>query len=338
VDERAVTETTDAAALPAGVREDATSSRTPSVAGAASGGRRRALRPVHRARRGGRFYVPWLFLAPALAFFAVFRFWPTVWGVYLSLFHVRPYLGNQWVGFGNFSRAFSDPDLRSAVWHTLIDAAAMVIGSAFIGFCLALLLEGPARHLRLLRTAVFVPVVVAMVAVAELWNSLLFPGRYGAVNSVLGDLGLGPMPFLSSPHSALITVIGVQIWKSAPYDMLIFVAGLAGIDEHLYEAAAIDGARAYHRLRYVTLPSLKPITTIVLTLGVIRGLRVFTEIYVLTDGGPAGSTQTVVPYDYLQATTNNDVGYAAAISVLLLTATILLTLLVRWWRSRVEDD
>jgi multiple sugar transport system permease protein len=324
-------------ALPTGVREDATPSRTPPTTGAASGGRRRAAPPFRGSRRGGHPFLPWLFLAPALAFFAVFRFWPTAWGIYLSFFHVRPYLGNQWIGFGNFTRAFSDADLHSAVWHSLIDATASVAGSVFLGFCLALLLEGPARHLRILRTAAFLPVVVAMVAVAELWNSLLFPGQYGAVNSILGDIGLGPLPFLSSPHSSLATVIGVQIWKAAPYDMLIFVAGLAGIDEHLYEAAAIDGAHAFQRLRYVTLPSLKPITTIVLTLGVIRGLRVFTEIYVLTNGGPAGSSQTIVPYDYLQATTNNDIGYASAISALLLFATIVLTLLVRWWRAKVED-
>jgi len=282
--------------------------------------------------------VPWLFLAPALLFLAVFRFWPTAWGVYLSFFNVRPYLGNQWIGFANFTKAFGDPALISAVWHTVVDAVASVIGSAFLGFCLALLLEGPARHLRVLRTAAFLPVVVAMVAAAELWNELLYPGRTGAVNTLLGDLGIGPQQFLGSPHQALASVIGVQIWKSAPYDMVIFVAGLAGVDRELYEAVAIDGAGAWQRLRHVTLPALRPITTIVLTLGVIRGLRVFTEIYVLTGGGPGGATQTVVPYDYLQATTNNDVGYAAAVSTMLLLVTVLLTLAVRWWRARVEED
>jgi multiple sugar transport system permease protein len=282
--------------------------------------------------------VPWLFLAPAIVLLAVFRFWPTVWGVYLSFFDVRPYLGNQWIGFANFSRAFGDPALISAVWHTVFDALASVVGSAFLGFCLALLLEGPARHLRLLRTAAFLPVVIAMVAAAELWNELLYPGGTGAVNTLLGDFGVGPQQFLSSPHEALASVIGVQIWKAAPYDMVIFVAGLAGVDRELYEAVAIDGAKAWQRLRYVTLPALRPITTIVLTLGVIGGLRVFTEIYVLTDGGPAGATQTVVPYDYMQATTNNDVGYAAAVSTMLLIVTVLLTLAVRWWRARVEED
>ena len=297
----------------------------------------RARRPSRRAR-GGRALVPWLFLAPAIVLLAVFRFWPTVWGVYLSFFDVRPYLGNQWIGFANFSKAFGDPALISAVWHTVVDALASVVGSAFLGFCLALLLEGPARHLRLLRTAAFLPVVIAMVAAAELWNELLYPGATGAVNTLLGDFGVGPQQFLSSPHEALASVIGVQIWKAAPYDMVIFVAGLAGVDRELYEAVAIDGAKAWQRLRYVTIPALRPITTIVLTLGVIGGLRVFTEIYVLTDGGPAGATQTVVPYDYMQATTDNDVGYAAAVSTMLLIVTVLLTLAVRWWRARVEED
>lgn len=296
------------------------------------------VRVPGRGRRPGRAVVPWLFLAPALLFLAVFRFWPTAWGVYLSFFNVRPYLGNQWIGFANFTKAFGDPALISAVWHTVVDAVASVIGSAFLGFCLALLLEGPARHLRVLRTAAFLPVVVAMVAAAELWNELLYPGRTGAVNTLLGDLGIGPQQFLGSPHQALASVIGVQIWKSAPYDMVIFVAGLAGVDRELYEGVAIDGASAWQRLRHVTLPALRPITTIVLTLGVIRGLRVFTEIYVLTGGGPGGATQTVVPYDYLQATTNNDVGYAAAVSTMLLLVTVLLTLAVRWWRARVEED
>jgi multiple sugar transport system permease protein len=297
--------------------------------------------PVRRTRRRRRHwrqgFVPWLFLAPALAFFGVFKFWPTVWGIWLSVFRVRPYLGNQWVGFANYRHAFKDTLLHTAVWHTVLDAFVTVAVSAFVGFFLALLLEGPSRTLRLVRTAVFLPVVTAMVAVAELWGVLLFPARYGAVNSLIGHLGLGPEPFLNSPHSALWSVMLIQIWKSAPYDMVIFVAGLAGIDRQLYEACSIDGANAWHRLRYVTLPALRPITTIVITLGIIRGLRVFTEIYVLTNGGPAGATETVTTFGYKQATTGNDTGYATAISTMLLAATVVLTALVLWWRRRRED-
>lgn len=283
-----------------------------------------------------RAATPWLFLAPALALFGVFKFWPTIWGMYLSFFQVRPYLGDKWVGWDNFSTAFHDAALRSAVQHTVLDALVTVAASAVIGFGLALLLEGPARHLRILRTAAFLPVVTAMVAVAELWNTLLYPGGYGTLNSLLGHLGLGAQPFLSDPDSSLASVMLVQIWKSAPYDMVIFVAGLAGIDKQLYEAAAIDGAGVWGRLRHVTLPSLRPVTTIVLTLGVIRGLRVFTEIYVLTGGGPAGSTETVVTYTYKQGIQNNQLGLASAVSTVLFAVTVLLTCLTLWWRRSRE--
>lgn len=289
-------------------------------------------------RRAGRWHwiAPWLYLAPVLLFIAIFKLWPTIWGVYLSLFHVRPYLGNQYVGGANYQQAFNDPELRSAVVHTLIDAVGAVAGSILAGFGLALLLEGPARHVRILRTAVFLPTVVAMVAAAELWQTLLYPSGYGAVNSVLGWFGLGPEPFLFSSHSSLASVILIQVWKNAPYDMVIFVAGLAGIDRQLYEAAHIDGANALQRLRWVTLPALRPITTIVLTLGIIRGLRVFTEIWVATAGGPAGSTQSVVTYIYQQFSQDNDAGYAAAIGTLLLAVTVTLTCLNLWWRNRRE--
>jgi len=295
-----------------------------------------AVRRAHRRIVRLNKLSPWLFLAPALAFFGLFKFWPSLWGVYLSFFNVRPYLGDEFVGLQNFTRAFEDPDLRAAVGHTVIDAVVAVAGSMLVGFLLALLLEAPARHVRILRTAVFLPAVTAMVAVAELWGALLFPGQYGAVNSFLGSIGIGPQPFLSSPDSALGTIMLVQIWKHAPYDMVIFIAGLVGIDRQLYESAEIDGANAWQRLRAVTLPSLRPITTIVLTLGVIRGLRVFTEIYVLTGGGPGGSTESIVTMTYKSTVVNNDAGYAAAISTLLLITTVILTCLLLWWRNRKE--
>jgi multiple sugar transport system permease protein len=302
----------------------------------ASGGEpRRRRAPVSaRIRRG---LIPWLFLAPALLAIGVFKFWPTVWGGYLSFFNVRPYLGNQWLGWQNFDTALHDPGLRSAFVHTVIDTAATTALAMLIGFGLALLLEGPARHLRILRTAVFLPVITAMVVVAELWGVLLYPGRDGSANGLLGHVGLGPLPFLSSPHSSLASVIGIQVWRGAPYDMLIYLAGLATIDRQLYEAVAIDGGGVWQRLRHVTIPGLRPVTTIVLILGVITGLRVFTEINVLTNGGPAGSTQTVVSYAYQTGVQANDLGYASAISTLLLLVTIVVTCLLRWWRNRVEN-
>lgn len=309
--------------------------RTPAVADGDVTVRRRGT-PRARLRPRLRRLGPWLYLTPLLVFIGVFKMWPLIWGVYLSFFHVRPYLGNEYVGTDNYSKLFSDPDLRSAVVHTLLDALIAVSGSIFVGFWLAVLLQGPARHVRILRTAVFLPTVIAMVAAAELWTTLLYPSRYGAVNSLLGHAGLGPEPFFSSPHSSLASVIAMQIWKHAPYDMVIFVAGLASVDREMYEACQIDGASWWQRLRYVTLPSLRPITTIVLVLGVIRGLRVFTDIWVATNGGPAGSSESVVTYLYRQFSQDNDTGYAAAIGTSLLVVTVVLTALMLTWRRRRE--
>lgn len=277
-----------------------------------------------------------MFLAPALTVFGVFKFWPTLYGVYLSFFNVRPYLGNQWIGLNNYTKAFSDPAIQSATLHTLLDASVTVFASIVIGFLLALLLEGPALHLRIVRTVAFLPVVTAMVVIAQLWDVLLYPGQFGAVNSLLGWVGIGPLGFLSDPHQSLASVMLIQVWKSAPYDMVIFIAGLAGIDRQLYDAADIDGASAWQRLRYVTIPALRPITTIVLTLGIIRGLRVFTEVFVLTNGGPAGSTEVIVTFLYKAGVENNKLGYATAISTMLLIVTVIMTCLNLWWRSR-ED-
>lgn len=292
--------------------------------------------PRHRWSRLARRSSPWLFLAPALVVFGVFKFWPAIHGIYLSFFEVKPYLGNEWIGLDNFTQALSDPDVRSAAWHTVLDAGVTVAASMLVGFFLALLLEGPALTLRIVRTAAFLPVVTAMVVVAQIWDILMYPGSYGALNSLLGVFGVGPVGFLSDPSTSLGSVMLIQVWKSAPYDMVIFIAGLAGIDRQLYEAASLDGANARQRLWYVTLPALRPITTIVLTLGIIRGLRVFTEVFVLTAGGPAGSTEVLVTYLYKAGIRNNELGYASAISTMLLIVTVLATCATLWWRGRRE--
>jgi len=176
-----------------------------------------------------------------------------------------------------------------------------------------------------------------MVAVAELWGVLLFPAKYGAVNSLIGHLGLGPEPFLNSPHQALASVMLVQIWKSAPYDMVIFVAGWPGSTGSSTRRPTSTGPTPGSGCGTSPCPALRPITTIVITLGIIRGLRVFTEVYVLTNGGPAGATETVTTFGYKQATTGNDTGYATAVSTLLLAVTVLITALFLWWRRRRED-
>lgn len=286
--------------------------------------------PAARARTAlARHVSPWLWLAPALLLFAAFKFVPMVKAVRMSFSEVRPYLGDRWVGLDNYREVLSDGSFTSAAGHTVTLALGETVGSIAVGLVLALLLEGTARHLWFIRTAVFLPTVTAMAVVAALWRIIYYPAADGALNSVLGWIGLGPSQYLDSPHTSLLSVMAVGVWRGAPYDMMIFLAGLAGVDRTLYEASAADGASPLRRLWHVTFPALRPVFTIVVTLAAIRGLRVFTEIFLLTNGGPSGSSEVVMTLVYKLGLERNELGVAAAGSMLLLAATVVLTLAVR---------
>ncbi|WLW57091.1 carbohydrate ABC transporter permease [Streptomyces sp. YU58] len=280
--------------------------------------------------------VPWLFLAPGLLLALVFKFWPMAKGVWLSFFDVRPFLGDQWIGLDNYTRVLSDHRFQDAIGHTLILGIGQSVGAILLGFALALLLEGQARSLKILRTAVFLPAVTATAVVGELWRLMYYPTSDGLLNSGLHLFGLGPVQFLDNPGIALYSTMAMGIWIWAPYNMVILLAGLAGVDRSLYEAAAMDGVSLWQRLRYVTLPAIRPALMIVLTLATIRGLRVFTEVYVLTGGGPAGSTDVWMTRAYTLGFTRNDIGGASAASVVLLCVTLLLTVMVNYLRKRGE--
>ncbi|MFC9131227.1 carbohydrate ABC transporter permease [Streptomyces sp. NPDC057099] len=283
---------------------------------------------------GKRAVLPWLFLAPGLLLALVFKFLPMGKGVWLSFFEVRPFLGDKWVGLDNYTRVLTDHRFQDAIGHTLLLGVGMSLGGIVAGFLLALLLEGQARSLKIIRTAVFLPVVTATAVVGEMWRLMYYPTSDGLINSGLGLLGLGPVPYLDNPDTALWATMAMGIWMLAPYNMVIILAGLAGVDRSLYEAAAMDGVSLWQRLRHITLPAIRPALGIVLTLAAIRGLRVFTEVYVLTGGGPAGSTDVWMTRAYTLGFTRNDIGGASAASVVLLCVTLLLTVTVNYLRKR----
>ncbi|MER6493809.1 carbohydrate ABC transporter permease [Streptomyces griseorubiginosus] len=297
-----------------------------------------ATAPALTARRAFRkkAVVPWLFLAPGLLLALVFKFWPMAKGIWLSFFDVRPFLGDRWIGLDNYTRVLTDHRFQEAIGHTLVLGIGQSVGAIVVGFALALLLEGQARSLKFLRTAVFLPAVTATAVVGELWRLMYYPTSDGLINSGLHFFGLGTVQFLDNPNIALYSTMAMGIWIWAPYNMVIFLAGLAGVDRSLYEAAAMDGVSLGQRLRYVTLPAIRPALMIVLTLATIRGLRVFTEVYVLTGGGPAGSTEVWMTRAYTLGFTRNDIGGASAASVVLLCVTLLLTVVVNHLRTRGE--
>jgi multiple sugar transport system permease protein len=301
-----------------------------------------AATPLVPARRGRarvraafrRHLSAWLFLAPALLLFTIFKFIPMIRAVDMSFKEVRPYLGDRFVGLDNYHQVLTDGAFLSAAQHTFVLAVGETVGSIVVGLLLALLLEGSARHLWFVRTAVFLPTVTAMAVVAALWRIIYYPAEDGALNGVLGWIGLGPSQFLDSQNTSLLSVMGVGIWRGAPYDMMIFIAGLAGVDRTLYEAAAADGAGPLRRLWHVAFPALRPVFGIVVTLAAIRGLRIFTEIFLLTNGGPNGSTEVIMTLVYKLGLERNELGIASAGSMVLLVVTVVLTIIVQLTRRR----
>lgn len=285
-------------------------------------------------RRWTALLSPWMFLAPALLVFLYFKFIPMARGLQMSFYKVSFGDADEWVGLDNFVRVFTEEALRGAAGRTLLYVLVTVSLSAAIALLLAQALQGQARHLRILRTAIFLPAVTSAAVVAEIWRILYAPTPAGVVNTVLGWAGVMPQGFFSDPDQALAALMGMHVWKHVPYDTVIFVAGLAGVNRELYDAAAVDGANAWQRFVHVTLPGLAPAITVVVTLGCIRGFRVFTEVYATTGGGPAGSTEVVMTHIYKQGFHELDFGYAAAASTVLFAFTALATAAFLAWRRR----
>ncbi len=282
--------------------------------------------PTRRRAHAKRAATVWGFLVPALLIFAYFKFIPMVTGIQMSFHKVRPFLGDVWVGLDNYVKVLNDPKFHAAIWHTLVLGFGTAAGAVIGGIILALLLEGASRYLWFVRTAAFLPVVTATAVIAEVWRIIYFPAPDGFLNSVLGFFGAAPVQWLEDPNTALLSVMAVGIWQGAPYNMVIVLAGLAAVDRSLYEAAAIDGVNVFQRLWHIVLPALKPALSIVLVLAAIRSLRVFTDVWVLTKGGPSGATDVWMTRVYSLGFERNDVGVASAASIILLIVTVIITL------------
>ncbi|MEV0782024.1 sugar ABC transporter permease [Streptomyces sp. NPDC050423] len=287
-----------------------------------------------RSRRSGRWWTPWLFLAPALLLFLYFKFIPMANALTMSFQEVQPYLGNKWVGTENYATALQSHGFREAAWHTLVLAAGQTAGSMALGLALALLMEGQSRRLKVVRSAAFLPVVVPIAVVAELWRIMYHPTGDGMLNSLLGLVGMGPSGFINDPDTSMASIMLTGIWRGAPYDMMIILAGLTSVDRGLYEAAKVDGASRRQRVWHVTVPGLRSVFSILFILAAIRGLRVFTEVFLLTNGGPDGSTEVVMTLIYKLGLEQNRLGVGAAGAVLLFVATLILTVVVQLLRRR----
>ncbi|OPZ63663.1 MAG: Lactose transport system permease protein LacF [Firmicutes bacterium ADurb.Bin506] len=270
-----------------------------------------------------------LALLPSMAVFLVFTVYPIVYSLYLSLFDVSLLGGARtFVGLGNYIKMFSNTDFRVATANTIKYAVGTVPLGAALSMFVAVLLNQKIRGRTLYRIAYFSPVVTSMVAVAIVWIWLLDP-YYGLVNALLGKVGISGPEWLASPRWAMVAMIALGIWKSLGYNMVIFLAGLQDVPVEYYESAEIDGANAWQKFRYVTLPLMRGSIGFVMVTSIIKSFQVFGQVYVMTSGGPMNSTMVLVYYIYRQAFEFYRSGYASAVAWFLFAVILVLTVLQR---------
>ncbi len=283
-----------------------------------------ALAKGKRRRERRRTLTAYGFLLPSFVFFFIFLIIPLITVVYLSFTNYNIVTAPQWVGLDNYTRLFQDPlfwrGLRNSFIYLVVTPILIMLSIA-----LAIVVNRKLRGIFAFRTIYYIPAVTSVVAVGMIFE-IVFAEPSGLINGVLLALGWieRPINFLTHPDSTLISVMLVTIWRGIGFYMVIFLAALQAVPEELYEAAAIDGANRFQQHLYITVPGIRPAIIFVAIISSISALKVFEEIFVMTDGsaGVLDSALTLMFYLYRQGFVNLNAGYAAAIAVIFTIVTL----------------
>ncbi|RXZ78382.1 sugar ABC transporter permease [Paenibacillaceae bacterium] len=283
--------------------------------------------------RGWNRVVPYLLVLPNVLIFAVFVLFPVLWIIYLSFTDYTMLKPPAWTGSKNYSRLLHDSIFHKAVLNTVWYWLCTVVPSMLIGLVLAALLTMQLRLVAVFRAMIYLPGVLSSVAVAMTWLWLL-DAQQGPVNRVLAVLGFAGKNWLRDPNTSLPSIIVIGIWTGLGFAMIVLLAGIQGISESLYEAAALDGATGLQKFRFITVPLLKPMLLFLFITATIRSFQVFDLVYILTGGGPANSSTTIVTQIVGASFQEYRMGYASSMAVFLLGITMTITLLQYWLGSR----
>lgn len=302
----------------------------------------KASREVKQQRRNRRTWgarlSPYLWVLPALVLYIVFKIVPLVGGVGLSLLRWDGIAEPVFVGAQNFERMFEDEALLPALFHNVQYALGTVVGKMALALFLALLINQALRGRGIYRTALFMPVVMSFVVVGILW-AWLYNNQFGLINNLLRAVGFTVVPdWLGSASTAMWSLIIVDIWKWYGFHMVIFLAGLQTIPAELYDAALVDGAGRWKQFLNVTLPLLRPVIVVNVTLSLMGALNVFDIPYIMTEGGPANATNVIALHIYIQSFKFYRLGYGAALSYTLFILVSVIALLQIRIMSRGSDS
>ncbi|MFF2148201.1 carbohydrate ABC transporter permease [Kitasatospora sp. NPDC058190] len=272
-----------------------------------------------------RWFTPWLLAGPAILWLAVFNLWPAVNTVILSFTNAKPLGGGQFTGLENYGRLLDDDQLADALLNSIVFMLACLPLLTVLPLLLALLVQRRIPGITFFRTAFYTPVIASAVVVALIWGWVL--DDRGLVNGLLQQTGLAhsPVSFLTDRWLLLFSAIALTVWKGLGYYMVIYLSALANVPRELHEVAAVDGAGSLRRFWHVTLPGVRPTMVLISALISVSSLRVFSELYVLSNGqgGPGGRDMSVVMLIQMYSRGfNGHLGYASALSLLLFVITL----------------
>ncbi|MEV8313513.1 sugar ABC transporter permease [Streptomyces sp. NPDC059900] len=294
--------------------------------------------PSPRKRRAARFretLAAYCTLGPNLILVTVFLLVPLVMALVLSFQYSTGLASPTWAGLANYRQLAGDPVFWRTVVNTAVFCVATVPVEMALGLGVALLFNKvmPARPLW--RTLVYLPMVISGVATA-LIGTLMFDQNIGLLNKLLATFGLPAAPWQTSGGTAMVSVVLITLWMRIGFNMVIYLAGLQGISPEMYEAAEVEGAGPWQRLRNITVPLLGPSTFFLLIMNVIYSFQVFDTVYVMTLGGPGHATDVMITYAYRNGFEGRQQGYAAAIGIVLYVIVMIFTAL-QWRFSRNRD-
>lgn len=274
--------------------------------------------------------TPYIYVLPAVAVMIAGLLWPIIKAVELSFFDWgmgTPWETARWVGLEAFTAMFGDPNVWTSMGVTLAFVFIAVAAEMCLGIALALFLEKPVRGMRLFRTIFVLPMMIAPICVGLIWR-YLFDASYGPINHFISLFGLAPQAWLAAPETAFAAMVITDVWQWTPFVFIMVLAALQGMDSTVLEAARMDGANAWQTIFKVKLPIIQPVLIVTLLMRMIDGFRGLEVIYVMTFGGPGQSTELFSLHIYKAAFVSQKLGYASALSILLLVLVTALSLAV----------
>ena len=274
-------------------------------------------------------WIGYLFVACFAVPFLLFNIAPVFFGAYVAFTEWSIIGSPHWVGLQNYREGVGDEWVWVAFRNIVFYALIIVPGVTVLGLLFALFVNKSYPLAGLARTLFFAPNVVSATVIGLVWVYLL-DTQYGLLNNALGTFGVAAIPWLTSSDWALVGVSMASIWWDLGLAFVLLLAALQDIPRDLIEASTVDGAGPFNRLRFIILPQLRPVLSMVITLQLISTLRIFSQVYVMTNGGPAGSSSSPIHYIYTVAIVRNLYGYASALAIMLFIVILFATLIQRY--------